>query len=308
MDNNVLKYFKNISGSLFVFAGALLISFSSIFVASVNLEPTVSAFYRVFIGCITLCFYYFLKERKSPFRRNISSYLYIAAVIFVLDLWFWHRSIIYIGPGLSTLLASLQVLIIPFLSYLIFKEVINRQQILAVVIAVIGLFICLSDSWQLAGSQYKLGIFFGLLTALAYSGYTISLKKASVHQKQLTNPIHNLLIISLLASILLAFIILLEGRSFNINSSSDFLRMLCYGVISHVFGWFFILKGMQKISAISVGVILIAQPILSFIWDVLFFSRKISIVEITGICIVIAALFICAKTETVNQNNTIKQS
>jgi len=62
MDNNVLKYFKNISGSLFVFAGALLISFSSIFVASVNLEPTVSAFYRVFIGCITLCLYYFLKE------------------------------------------------------------------------------------------------------------------------------------------------------------------------------------------------------------------------------------------------------
>nr|ADI20903.1 hypothetical protein [uncultured gamma proteobacterium EB080_L93H08] len=44
MDKNVLKYFKNISGSLFVFAGALLISFSSIFVASVNLEPNCKCF------------------------------------------------------------------------------------------------------------------------------------------------------------------------------------------------------------------------------------------------------------------------
>ena len=271
----ISNYFIKISGPLFVLTGAFLISFSSVFVATVDLEPTVSAFYRVFIGFLALCLFYCIKEKEPPFRTKISKYLYIAAIIFVLDLWFWHRSIIYIGPGLSTLLASLQVLIIPFLSYFIFKDVIKKQQLVAVVIGVSGLFLCLSDNWQLAGSQYKLGIFFGLLTALAYSGYTISLKKASVHQKQLTNPIHNLLIISLLASILLAFIILLEGSSFNINSRSDFLWMLCYGVISHVFGWFFILKGMQKISAISVGVILIAQPILSFIWDVLFFSRKI---------------------------------
>ena len=78
--------------------------------------------------------------------------------------------------------------------------------------------------------------------------------------------------------------------------------MLCYGVICHVFGWIFILKGMQTISVVSVGIILIAQPILSFIWDVLFFNRAISLIEISGICIVIAALFICAKSESTTSN------
>ena len=298
----ISNYFVKISGSLFVLIGAFLISFSSVFVATVDLEPTVSAFYRVFIGFLALFVFYSIKEKESPFRSEISKYLYIAAIIFVLDLWFWHRSIIYIGPGLSTLLASLQVLIIPFLSYFIFKVAIRKQQLVAVAIGVIGLFLCLSDNWQQAGSQYKLGIFFGILTALAYSGYTVTLKKASFHNKQLTNPVHNLLIISLFASILLAVIVLIENNSFAINSSSDLLWMLCYGVICHVFGWIFILKGIQTISVVSVGIILIAQPILSFIWDVLFFNRAISLIEISGICIVIAALFICAKSESTTSN------
>ena len=298
----ISNYFVKISGSLFVLIGAFLISFSSVFVATVDLEPTVSAFYRVFIGFLALFVFYSIKQKESPFRSEISKYLYIAAIIFVLDLWFWHRSIIYIGPGLSTLLASLQVLIIPFLSYFIFKVAIRKQQLVAVAIGVIGLFLCLSDNWQQAGSQYKLGIFFGILTALAYSGYTVTLKKASFHNKQLTNPVHNLLIISLFASILLAVIVLIENNSFAINSSSDLLWMLCYGVICHVFGWIFILKGIQTISVVSVGIILIAQPILSFIWDVLFFNRAISLIEISGICIVIAALFICAKSESTTSN------
>jgi drug/metabolite transporter (DMT)-like permease len=298
----ITNYFLKISGSLFVLTGAFLISFSSVFVATVDLEPTVSAFYRVFIGFLALLIFYSIKEKESPFRSEISRYLYIAAIIFVLDLWFWHRAIIYIGPGLSTLLASLQVLIIPFLSYFIFKEIIRKQQLVAVVIGVIGLFLCLSDNWQQAGSQYKLGILFGIFTALAYSGYTVTLKKASFQNKQLTNPVHNLLIISLFSSILLAVIVLIENNSFTIKSSSDLLWMLCYGVICHVFGWVFILKGMQTISVVSVGIILIAQPILSFIWDVLFFNRAISLIEISGICIVIAALFICAKSESTTSN------
>ena len=133
----ISNYFVKISGSLFVLTGAFLISFSSVFVATVDLEPTVSAFYRVFIGFLALFIFYSIKEKESPFRGEISRYLYIAAIIFVLDLWFWHRAIIYIGPGLSTLLASLQVLIIPFLSYFIFKEIIRKQQLVAVVIGVI---------------------------------------------------------------------------------------------------------------------------------------------------------------------------
>ena len=298
----MFKYFIKVSGPLFVLSGAFLISFSSVFVAAVNIEPTVSAFYRVFIGFLALYIFYFIKEKESPFRIKISKYLYIASIIFVLDLWFWHRSIIFIGPGLSTLLASTQALIIPFLSYFIFKEVIKKQQFVAVVIGISGLFLCLNDNWQLAGSQYKLGVLFGILTALAYSGYTVSLKKASFYNEQLTNPVHNLLIVSLFASILLAAIVFFENNSFTIKSSSDLLLMLCYGVICHVFGWILILRGMQTISAISVGIILIAQPIFSFIWDVLFFSREISLVEISGICIVIAALFICAKSESTASN------
>jgi len=59
-----IKHFNNITGPLFVLCGAFLISFSSIFVAAVNLEPTVSAFYRVFIGSLALYIFYLFKEKN----------------------------------------------------------------------------------------------------------------------------------------------------------------------------------------------------------------------------------------------------
>ena len=60
----ISNYFIKISGPLFVLTGAFLISFSSVFVATVDLEPTVSAFYRVFIGFLALYLFYCIKEKE----------------------------------------------------------------------------------------------------------------------------------------------------------------------------------------------------------------------------------------------------
>ena len=52
----------SIKGSLSVLLGAFLISFSPVFVGLVTLEPSVSAFYRVFFGSIILIFILVIKR------------------------------------------------------------------------------------------------------------------------------------------------------------------------------------------------------------------------------------------------------
>ncbi len=94
-------------GILFVLIGAFLISFSPVMVSMSDLQPTVSAFYSVFIGSIFLLLVIILNRNLYSNFFSANPYLILAGIFFALDLWFWNRSILYIGPGMSTLIANL---------------------------------------------------------------------------------------------------------------------------------------------------------------------------------------------------------
>ena len=288
-------------GSLSVMLGAVLISFSPVFVKLADLEPTVSGFYRVFIGSIVLVIIYLLKHKENPFNKKISIYIIFGGIFFSLDLWFWHRSIIYVGPGLSTLLVNFQILILPFLALLFFNQKTQKIQIFAIFLGLLGLFLITGNNWEISGYNYKIGVFFGLLTAASYAGYIISMKSIDHNAKVNSDPIFNLMFVSLVSAGLLFLYSTVEQESLSINGSSNLFWMISYSIFSHVLGWFFILNGLQKITAVSAGIILLTQPILSYVWEILIFQKIILPIELLGIVSVLLAMMITIRSE--NQQN-----
>ena len=292
---------NSIKGSLSILSGAFLISFSPVFVNLVSIEPTVSGFYRMLFGSIALFIIYLIKNNENPLRKNVSKFIVLGAIFFSLDLWFWHRSIIYVGPGLSTLLANFQILILPFLALIFFNQKTQRIQIFSIFLGLLGLFLITGQSWDIAGNNYKLGVLFGLLTAISYAGYIISIKRIDHNAAVNSDPIFNLLFISLISAGLLFLFSIIEQVPLEIKSSSELIWMICYGLFSHVIGWFFILNGLQKISAVTAGIILLTQPILSYVWDFIIFKKVILPIEYFGIVSVLLAMIITIKSE--NQKN-----
>ena len=288
---------NSIKGSLSILSGAFLISFSPVFVNLVDIEPTVSGFYRMLFGSIALFIIYLIKNNENPFRKNISKFIVLGAIFFSLDLWFWHRSIIYVGPGLSTLLANFQILILPFLALIFFNQKTQRIQIFSIFLGLLGLFLITGQSWDIVGNNYKLGVLFGLLTAISYAGYIISMKRIDHDAAVNSDPIFNLLFISLISAGLLFLFSIIEQVPLEIKSSSELIWMICYGLFSHVLGWFFILNGLQKISAVTAGIILLTQPILSYVWDFIIFKKVILPIEYFGIVSVLLAMIITIKSE-----------
>ena len=288
---------NSIKGSLSILSGAFLISFSPVFVNLVSIEPTVSGFYRMLFGSIALFIIYLIKNNENPLRKNISKFIVLGAIFFSLDLWFWHRSIIYVGPGLSTLLANFQILILPFLALIFFNQKTQRIQIFSIFLGLLGLFLITGQSWDIAGNNYKLGVLFGLLTAISYAGYIISIKRIDHNAAVNSDPIFNLLLISLISAGLLFLFSIIEQVPLEIKSSSELIWMICYGLFSHVLGWFFILNGLQKISAVTAGIILLTQPILSYVWDFIIFKKVILPIEYFGIVSVLLAMIITIKSE-----------
>ena len=298
MSSDNLKIRK---GILFVLIGAFLISFSPVMVSMSDLQPTVSAFYRVFIGSIFLIFVIFLNRNLYINSFSVNSYLILAGIFFALDLWFWHRSILYIGPGMSTLIANFQIFIIPLMSFFIFSMVPNKYQIIAIILGIAGLYLTLGYGGSIDNENIKLGFMFGIMTALAYSAYILSLKKNNIEASHEISPLISLLYVSFISALILFIVIKIEGVSMAMNDPSNLYSMLAYGIICHVFGWYMIILGLKTVTATTAGIILISQPIFSLFWDYLFFSRHTTSIEIIGIAVVIIAMIICVSSESYDE-------
>ena len=280
-----------------LYFGAVLISFSPIFVSLVDINPTVSAFYRVFIGGIALTLYLLISKKRFDFNRTVWFFLFMASIFFAADLWFWHRSVIYVGPGLGTLLANMQVFIMMMAGIFLYKQIPTKVQLFSVPFAVIGLSMIVGLDWKELKTNYQAGIIFGLLTAICYSSYLISMRQA---QQSKTNiiPISEVASMSLMVSVILAFTVFFENESLIISGINDYLILLMYGIGSHAIGGIMIASALVRVTTTEVGIALLLQPTLSFIWEILFFNRSFTMIESVGVVIVLYSIFLSSNRTT----------
>ena len=277
--------------TLRLFIGAALISLSPVWVKLVSVSPTSSGFYRVLIGGLALAAYLIVSGQRLQLARRVWQILLLASLFFALDLWFWHRSINYIGPGLATLLANFQVFIMAAAGVILLHQAPRPMQIIAIPLAFFGLVLIVGFDWQNLPKDYRLGVIFGLLTAVCYAGYLLSLRRSregSPHRL----PTREVAVISLVTAALLGLSAVLEGESLALTRLDDAAWLVCYGILSHCIGWLFIASSLPHVSTTEAGLALLLQPTLSFVWDVLFFARPMSAIELLGASIALLAIYL----------------
>ena len=274
-----------------LFVGAALISLSPVWVRLVNVPPTVSAFYRVLIGGAALAIFLLGTRRRLALSRRILGILLACSACFALDLWLWHRSINYIGPGLATLLANFQVFFMTLAGVLFLGQKPRSVQLVAIPLAMIGLALLVGFEWQSLSANYRLGVGLALLTAIAYTGYLLTLRTArslSAHRL----PTREVAVVSLVTALLLGMATIVEGESLLIPTLADAGWLFAYGILSHCIGWLLIATSLSRVTASQAGLALLLQPALSYFWEVLFFDRTLSAMETTGAAIALAAIYL----------------
>jgi drug/metabolite transporter (DMT)-like permease len=272
-----------------VLCGAFLISFSGVFVKLADVSPTASGFYRVFFGAIFLLgATFWQKELKKIFTGHLPL-IVLCSFIFALDLFFWHESIIYIGPGLATLVSNFQVFLLAAIGILFLGERARPRFLASIPLAVLGLLLIVGLNWNGLENDYKLGVYFGLLTAVCYTAFILILRKIQTNGNH--SLFSSLLLISVGSAIFLGAKMVYTGDSFNIPNSKSLLALLGLGLFSQSIGWVFIAKAMPRIRASLTGLILLLQPTLSFIWDVILFNRPTNLLNWAGVALTLAAIY-----------------
>ena len=270
--------------------GAALISTTSIFVRWAHVAPTVSAFYRMFFGGSILLAMLLLR-RQLRFALADVAWLLLPTLAIAGDLMLWHRSIRDIGPGLATLIANFQVFIMAIAGVVFYRERLHWRFVLGVVMALFGLWLLVGVGWSSFTPQFRIGVYFGLLTGVAYAIYLLSLRQAQLHRTTL-RPMQALCLSTVLSAVVLGVAVVVEGDSFAIPDMQSWASLLGLALFGQVMGWIVIVRAMPQLPASLVGLLLLLQPALSFVLDVILFGRVTSVFDWVGLALSLVGIFV----------------
>ena len=103
---------QRFSPILLLIVGATAISFAPIFVKLVGsdrLGPTAIGFWRCLIGAAALFLYVLIRGGGVKLPLRLFGFAALAGLIFYGDIYVWHRSIVFAGAGMATILGNTQV-------------------------------------------------------------------------------------------------------------------------------------------------------------------------------------------------------
>ena|SRR5450755_1244735 len=272
-------------------AGAALISTTSIFVRWAHVAPTVSGFYRMLFGGLMLLVLLLVRREWRRVGVRDLVWLIIPALAFAADLIIWHRSILYIGPGLATLVANFQVFIMAVVGVVFYRERLSPRFVFGLVLALFGLWLLVGVDWSSFTAQFRIGVYLGLLTGVAYAVYLLSLRRVQLRRVHL-DASQVLCLNSLLCALVLAVVVGIEGSGYAIPDTQSWLALLGLGLFGQVLGWVLIARAMPHLPASLVGLLLLLQPALSFVLDVILFARPTGALDWIGLTLSLLGIFV----------------
>jgi drug/metabolite transporter (DMT)-like permease len=271
--------------------GAVMISFSGVWVKLSHVPPTVSAFYRVGFGGLILLTVALLKGEIGWRTWRHLGWGLLCGFLFALDLGLYHYAIAYVGPGLGTILPNFQVFILAGLGVALMGEKLRWRYVIAVPLALLGLVLVVGIDRLTVGGYDRLGVLCGLGAAACYAGFLLSIRKLQADQQGAT-IFSVLTMVSLTTAAILALEVLRSGASFVIPDHQSLAALVALGFFSQFAGWIMITNALPFVRASLSGLILLLQPALAFVWDVLFFQRPTSLLNWAGVSMALVAIYL----------------
>ena len=272
-------------------AGALAIAFSGILFRVAHVSPTTGAFYRCAYALPLLFVLAWLENRRlgpRPLKQRVLAW--IAGLLFTVDLVAWHQGIEEVGAGLATVLGNLQVVLVGLLAWAILRERPPGRSLAAIPVALVGV-VLISGAFEHGayGRNPGLGVAFGILTALSYSGFLLVLREGNRDVRRPAGPLFDATLACALGVIPVG---LIWG---NLDWAPDWKAqgyLVVLALSSQALGWLLISITLPRLPAALTSVLLTFQPVLSvlFAWAIL--EESPSTLQLGGVALVLSGLLI----------------
>ncbi len=182
-----------------------------------------------------------------------------------------------------------------FLSRIFFKEKITYLNILAVILAVIGIFFLFSP-WSINFQKNLTGLSISLVGGVLLSIWVLYGRKAGLEKFKPLDTIFGYSVFIVVWLVLLYPLISLFPTSisnFSINYSINIWAIIIlFALVARTIAPYFFYKGLLKKGALIGGVVLLFEPLTSIILAFLLFSEILTLTTFIGASLILSANFI----------------
>ncbi len=261
--------------------GSATISASPVLVVLSAASPVATAFYRSLIALPVLVGLAMIERRKHgsvPLRRRLVAAS--AGMFLAVDLILWTHAIADVGAGVATVLGNLQVLIVAGISWLIWKERLNRAVLIALPVVMTGVVLVSGLVGKPVAGQHPLaGIVYGLAMSFAYAAFLMLLRRSSATSPHVATPVAD----STAGATLTSGLIGLAFGGLGLHPLWPAIGWLSVlGLVSQVAGWLLIVSSMPKLPSVVSSLMLLLQPAASLGLAALVIGERPTLLQILG--------------------------
>jgi drug/metabolite transporter (DMT)-like permease len=270
--------------------GAIAIAFSPIFVRFSDVDPIMTAFYRIFISLPFFLFFSsfnIIEKVKFPKFNNSYVIFLVSGIFFALDLICWHWSIKLTTVSKATFLSNLAPIVVIIFSLIFLKERFSKFFYLAVLLSMVGMLMLLGESFKFNKSQF-IGDLLGVLTAVWYGSYIVTISQL----RKKYNSTSIMFLSGIVTAIILLTVSILFEQSLIPQSLFTITIIFLLGFICQFMGQSFITYSLAYLSASLSSLCLLIQPIAATVLAYFFFQEKLTTIQFFGSALILIGIYI----------------
>jgi drug/metabolite transporter (DMT)-like permease len=269
--------------------GAITIAFSSILVRLSHASPSTAAIFRCVYAVPILGLLAWREDRRLGARSwHDRKFAIASGVFFTIDLILWHRSIGDVGAGLATVLANIQVVLVPLVAWAVLAEKPGRQLLAALPLALTGVFLISGVLEHGAyGRDPARGAAYGLGAGTAYVGFLLLLRRGGTDLRRPAGPLFDA---TATAAVLCMVAGVAIGDARLVPSWPGAGWLITLALTSQVVGWLLITTSLPRLPAALTSLLLTIQPVGSVALAALIFGEAPSALQLVGVAMVVGAL------------------
>src|SRR5215469_15888908 len=293
---------------LALFAGALAIGASGIFVRLSETGPTATAFWRGALALPFLAVWVLLERHRDgvaprtsvasapppppqPAARRYEPLFLWAGVFFAGDLALWHSSLLLTSIAASTLEANLAPIFVTLAAWALWGERPRLGFVLALGGAIVGMLLILVPKFG-SGAHALAGDALGLGTALFYAAYILAVARLRSRHSTGVVMLNTTLVFTVLLLPLALTQKLLPA------TLHGWLLLLGYALAAQVVGQSLIAYALAHLPATFGAVGLYVQVIAAAVYAWLLLGERLAPVQIAGAVVVMAAIGLARATRS----------
>ena len=287
--------------------GAVTIAFSSILVRLSHASPSTAAIFRCTYALPVLGLLAWREDQRFGRRGWAQRRVAVASgVFFAADLILWHHSIADIGAGLATVLANIQVVLVPLVAWAVLAERPARRLLAALPIALIGVVLISGVLEHGAyGRSPTRGAVYGLAAGVAYVGFLLLLRHGGADLRRPAGPLFDATATGTVGCVAAGLVI---GDAHLVPTWPGAGWLVTLALTSQVLGWLLITVSLPRLPAALTSLLLTVQPVGSVALAAAIFGESPTALQLGGVALVLAALLTATSRLRITRGAVIRSA